>query len=316
MAAVPDQQSWGLYIGPNSRALVLLHKHRGRIDLHLATLLALDGAFRQSQELINTTARLFEPFGSQNRVPGLFGTDFEPLKVHSGLTNAVVAEYRNVSTDGREDYRRYFGVHLPRFFLSNASDNLCYLTPQEAQRQRDPKHPPMPESLELRDLPQWTLLGGSFGKDDRDILHKHRSSVQAAELDLGPGGAFLQLLGLDDVAGGGSLWPFFGCAEVAKAGSDQPLVKAEQSPPAVQARDGPIFVASGNGPGRYGGYGSSLGSSGGNWYGSYGGGGGGSGDGARAGHPAPFAGVAHSLGTPGAPGPAAPPPPSASRVVH
>jgi len=157
--------------------------------------------------LIAAVARLFAPFGSQDHVPALFGPHLDPLKVHSGLTNAAVADHINVGMDGRKDYQRYFGIRLPFFFLSNASNNLCFLTPLEAQQQRahDMGGQPGPQLAEpgpLPDMPRWTLhLSGS----DQSALAEYRSHVrQKPPKDPSMGESILQhILGLHDVVSGG-----------------------------------------------------------------------------------------------------------------
>jgi len=210
---MPADQNWGLFIGPRSRSLVLLNKHRGRIDLHLATLLAIDAVYRMCEGLIAAVARLFSPFGSQDHVPALFGPRLDPLKIHSGLTNAAVADHINVGMDGRNDYQRYFGIRLPFFFLSNASNNLCFLTPLEAQQQRahddmgghpSPSHP-SPKLVEpgpLPAMPRWTLHLSGSDQSALEDYRAHKRHKPAEEVSVAS--SLLQhILGLHDVVSGG-----------------------------------------------------------------------------------------------------------------
>jgi len=202
-ASLPADQNWGLFIGPRNRSLVLLNKHRGRIDLHLATLLGLDAHFRMCEGFIAAMARLFAPFGTQDAVPALFGWPLDPLRIHSGLTNSTVADHVSVQMDGREDYQRHFGIRLPSFFLSNASNNLCFLTPHEAELQRAEDGRARPHLLHpgpLPDLPKWTL-SGLFGPEAQHKLVDYRSRVQPRPRDEdggGVGGLLQHLLGVHD----------------------------------------------------------------------------------------------------------------------
>eukprot|EP00928_Gymnodinium_smaydae_P005336 TRINITY_DN11820_c0_g1_i1.p1 TRINITY_DN11820_c0_g1~~TRINITY_DN11820_c0_g1_i1.p1 ORF type:complete len:505 (-),score=90.45 TRINITY_DN11820_c0_g1_i1:224-1738(-) len=172
-SSLPDDPHWGLYIGPRSRSLVLLNKQRGRIDLNLATILALDGVFWHGATLVKATSRLFNVFGTSHKVPELF-SDMDPLKLHSAFTSATHADHVSVTLDGRKDYMYCFGGRLPTFFVSNSSDNLCYLTPQEAQRHRKgEKHSDSGEEINLPtlpDLPVWTLLGKMTEEQKHSLL--------------------------------------------------------------------------------------------------------------------------------------------------
>lgn len=213
---LPDEQNWGLFIGPRSRTLVLLNRCRGRIDLNLASLLAMDSVFRSGQNLIDATARLFEPFGSKAQVPALFGASFDPLKVHSGFTNATVAEHLSETLDGREDYWQLFGVKLPVFFLSNASNNIGFLTPYEAQQLHagTGSGPPL-ASNPLPDMPRWSLQGHLTEVDQNQVL-AYRMRMRPLMPPPDTGGGFLQLLGLDNTRGSGDWFPTLGgaCSEM------------------------------------------------------------------------------------------------------
>lgn len=222
---LPDEQNWGLFIGPRSRSLVLLNNKNGRVDLNLATLLAMDSAFRLGRDFINAIARLFEPFGCQHQVPALLAGKFDPMRVHSGLTGTLVVDHVNISLDGREDYWRVFGIRLPTFFLSNASSNLRFFTPSEAQHLRagiDPSAP-LPPSEPLPDMPLWTLLG-PFASHQQSALHSYRERMPVSKVTQDPsvGDGILQFLGLDSAPGGSSVWPFpslAGCADISLGGA-------------------------------------------------------------------------------------------------
>mmetsp|Transcript_7446 Transcript_7446/g.15469 ORF Transcript_7446/g.15469 Transcript_7446/m.15469 type:complete len:492 (-) Transcript_7446:108-1583(-) len=208
-AVLPDEQNWGLFIGPRSRTLVLLNRHRGRIDLHLAALLGLDAAFNFGADLISATSRLFKPFGSQDQVPALFGPHFDPLKIHSGLTNAIMADHVREQKDGREDYLKLFNVRLPSFFLSNASSNLCFVTLGEAQNVRAGRgtavRMQLPEPAPLPDVPRWTLHGPFSAAGLRELQdYRNRVPLLPANPTTSVGG-LMQWLGLascNDVAYG------------------------------------------------------------------------------------------------------------------
>lgn len=236
---LPVEQNWGLFIAPRSRSLVLLSRHRGRIDLHLAACFAIDAVFRLCEGLVAGVARLFGPFGTQDNVPALFGEKLDPLKFHSGITNAIVADHVNIQLDGRDDYLCYFNIRLSTFFLSNASNNLCFLTPLEAQQQRDISdggvqghRPRLVEPGPLYDLPRWTLRG-HFTKDMREELLEYRSRVIPPPVaDRGPGVAETLLnhfLGVRDVAAVGESWlsALSGCAEI-QVGDGSVVMPAEQ----------------------------------------------------------------------------------------
>jgi hypothetical protein len=173
-ASLPDDPLWGLYIGPRSKSLVLLNKQRGAVDLNLATLLTLDAVFWQGRHLIQAVSRLFDAFGTRDHVPALFG-DVDPLKIHSAFTSATHAQHQSTTKDGRKDYALVFGdgARLPDFFVSNSSENLCYLTPLEAQRHRASSTGSAAESWSLPDMPRWTLLG-TFGAEGAHALQTYR----------------------------------------------------------------------------------------------------------------------------------------------
>merc|ERR1719498_1555333 len=120
---LPEGGNWGLFVGPRNRRLLLLNRTKGRIDVHMIMLFSMDAVFRQSSALINATARLFQPFGTEEDARALFA-DFDPLKVHCGLTNALIPEHINPNLDGRDDFRRLLGVWPHSFFVSNSSSNL------------------------------------------------------------------------------------------------------------------------------------------------------------------------------------------------
>mmetsp|Transcript_928 Transcript_928/g.2274 ORF Transcript_928/g.2274 Transcript_928/m.2274 type:complete len:509 (-) Transcript_928:21-1547(-) len=229
-ALLPDDPNWGLFIGPRSRSLVLLNKQRGRIDLNLATLLSVDAAFLQCRALIEATSRLFEPFGSRERVPDLFG-DMHPLNVHSGLTNAIVPDHMNVSSDGRADYMHTFNVRLPTFFVSNASANTCFLTPLEAQFHRtggkisqSSKVKSLPQPIPLPDMPSWTVTG-PLDQEGQKALHEYRmrhplrASPHATSGSGEDHGWLSSLFGLDHRVGGW-LSSIGGCIDVVKASGE------------------------------------------------------------------------------------------------
>lgn len=235
-AGLPEEPYWGLFIGPRNHALVLLSKQRGRIDLHLAVLFALDAAFRYSAGLISATSRLFQPFASQDSVASLFGK-FEPLQAHCGLTNAVVADHADPEADGRRDYERFLGSRLPAFFTSVASCNLRYLTPREAQlkhTQDDLATLPNPESLPL--FPCWTLKG-RFDEADRGVLLQYRQQyptlpTHSRGLAHGVSGGY----GLFELLSAGNPWSmvsaFGSCAEVtmSAAGRVQTRIQTDGVP--------------------------------------------------------------------------------------
>jgi len=215
---LPDTTSWGLFIGPRSRTLMLVNRHRGRIDLHLNTLCALDSSFRLGDNLIEATSRLFEPFGSKDKVRELF-QNMDPMKIHSGLISALVPDHVQVTTDGREDYRRIFSIRLPHFFLSNASHNLCFLTPSEAQKQRSGSNAPRLETpAPLPDMPLWSLAG-FFGDKEHALLEEYRRHVVPPKPQYGhhPQG-FLQYAGSLLGLGGFGVGSLGGCTEIAFGG--------------------------------------------------------------------------------------------------
>jgi len=224
-AKLPDDRNWGLFIGPRSRSLVLLNKQLGRIDLNLATLLTIDAVFGLGQHFIDTIAHLFEPFGCGSQVPKLLAGKFDPMKVHSGLTNALVVDHVNVCLDGREDYWDVLGVRLPKFFLSNASSNLRFFTPSEAQHLRlgaDPSAP-LPPADPLPDLPQWTIAG-PFAPECQHALQSYRVRMPVCKEMPDPtiGDSLLELLGFDSAMAGSSAWPFStlsSCTEIAVGGA-------------------------------------------------------------------------------------------------
>jgi len=223
--------SWGLFIGPRSRSLVLLSRQRGRIDLHLAMLFSVDAAFRQGGDLIAATARLYAPFGTEEQAAALLG-GLDPSKVHCGVTNALVADHVDASTDGRGDYREYLGCILPNFFVSNASNNLLFLTPHEAQQHRggcaDARGAPgAPSAKKLPDFPMWTSTGGAIEEDQRNILRKYHAQFPPRMMPARSlGDELLNLLGLND--GGPSSWTnvvnhLGGCADVRLAGAREAI---------------------------------------------------------------------------------------------
>lgn len=241
-AVLPEEPYWGLFIGPRNHALVLLSKQRGRIDLHLAVLFALDSAFRYSAGLIGATSRLFQAFASHDSVASLFGK-FEPLQAHCGLTNAVVADHADPEADGRGDYQRFLGSRPPAFFTSVASCNLRYLTPREAQlklTQDDLAALPSPDSLPP--FPCWTLRG-RFDEADRAVLLQYRQQFPAVapgprDLSGGVSGGYglFQLLSTGNPLSGSNPWSmvsaFGSCAEVtmSAAGRVQTRIQTEGVP--------------------------------------------------------------------------------------
>jgi len=230
-AGLPEEPYWGLFIGPRNHALVLLSKQRGRIDLHLAVLFALDAAFRYSAGLIAATSRLFQPFASQDSVASLFGS-FEPLQAHCGLTNAVVADHADPEADGRVDYERFLGSRPPAFFVSVASCNLRYLTPREAQlklTQDDLASLPSPESLPQ--FPCWTLKG-RFDEADRGILLQYHQQYPVLAIHSGglaeatsAGYGLFELFSASNPLAGSNPWSmvsaFGSCAEVTMSAAER-----------------------------------------------------------------------------------------------
>lgn len=229
-AVLPDGASWGLFVGPRHRRLLLLNKTCGRIDVHLLMLFSMDAVFQRGRSLIDATARLYEPFGTSEQAVALF-SDFDPLKAHCGLTNAVIADHVDASLDGRDDYRRLLGVWPHAFFISNSSDNMRFLTPLEVQHHRtgkDKEFAELPTPHKLEDFPQWVIGPGAVEADHRTALRKYRTRViprttQPQLADSWHGGV-LQLLGLHSTGVKEDPWSQMvsklgGCAEVTFAGS-------------------------------------------------------------------------------------------------
>jgi len=252
---LPDGAGWGLFVGPRHRRLLLLNKTKGRIDVHLIMLFSIDAVFQRCRALIDATARLYKPFGTQEQAIALF-SDFDPLKAHCGLTNAVIADHINASLDGRDDFRRLLGVWPLSFFVSNSSDNLRFLTPLEVQNHRTGREKnldelPVPHKLE--DFPQWVVGPGAFEAEHRTALRKYRTRVipranpNAAQHKSWRGGV-LQLLGLhgggvrEEGSWGQIVDKFSGCAEVTFGGSSpwqEPgsVINARPSVPSSSASD-------------------------------------------------------------------------------
>lgn len=231
-AVLPDGANWGLFVGPRHRRMLLLNKTSGRIDVHLLMLFSMDAVFQRGRALIEATARLYEPFGTAEQAAALFA-DFDPLKAHCGLTNAVIADHVDASVDGRDDYRRLLGVWPQSFFVSNSSDNLRFLTPLEVQHHRtgrDSEFVELPLPHKLEDFPQWVIGPGAVEADHRTTLRKYRTRViprvHPKQSDEGWRGNMLQLLGLHSgtTSGKEDSWSQMckklgGCAEVTLAGS-------------------------------------------------------------------------------------------------
>jgi hypothetical protein len=209
---------------------MLLNKSSGRIDVHLLMLFSIDAVFQRGKALIDATARMYEPFGSIEQAAALFA-NFDPLKAHCGLTNAVIADHVDNSLDGRDDYRRLLGVRPHSFFVSNSSDNMRYLTPLEVQHHMTGKAKefaelPMPHKLE--DFPQWVIGPGAIEADHRTALRKYRTRAipRSIKQDNGSwhGGVLNKLLGLHSSAPNEESWTHMvsklgSCAEVTLAGS-------------------------------------------------------------------------------------------------
>lgn len=217
--SMPPEVVWGLYISPRNRTMILVNRDRGRIDLQLACLLTHDAVFRRNGELISVFCKLFERFGTADLVPACF-EDVDPLNIHCGFTNALVADHLDIEADGREDYLTYFGVRPSEFFLSNSSTNLCFLVPIDAQRHRAGM--PIDDITLLReqalpDMPIWTLAG-VFDQDSmRALRHYRERSRPSPEMDIGTvQGGLLHILGLENV-GSGWLKALTGCREVTVA---------------------------------------------------------------------------------------------------
>jgi len=260
---LPEDPNWGLFIGPRSRTLVLCNKQRGRIDLHLAAMFTVDAVFFQSRNLIEATSRLFDVFGTGERVPALFTTmktsngdctgNVDPLKIHNGFTNATMADHISIAADGRQDYVRLFNVRLPTFFISNSSGNLFFLTPQEAARHRNVGHEGgasrLPKIHPLPDIPIWTLNGHS-NQDTQILLRSYRGRVplrdvtgKAHETDH----SWLStILGLDSQGVSGwlsSLGPS-ACSDLKKAGENPTNYVQVQQQPSVAPPPQPAHAAS------------------------------------------------------------------------
>jgi len=215
---LPDASHWGLFVGPRNRTLMLLNRHSGRIDLHLAVLFTLDAVFHGSKGLIDAFARLFEPLGTQNQLPALFA-NFDPLKTHCGLTNAVQADHVSNKVDGREDYMHFLGAQSDLFFLSNSSDNLRFLTPLEGQQIRSSQAIRLPPPPHLSSLPQWTLAG-RFEESDRDGLLEYRSRIRPYPLTHSQAHrrtGLLHMFGLVDGEAWSMMSALGGCSEVSFA---------------------------------------------------------------------------------------------------
>lgn len=201
-AVLPDGSSWGLFVGPRHRRLLLLNRTKGRMDVHLLMLFSMDAVFHGCLSLIESTARLYEPFGTAEQAMALF-SEIDPMKVHCGLTNAVIADHVVASVDGRDDFRRLLGVWPHSFFVSNGSDNLRFLTPLEVQHHRtgrDAEYVELPTPLKLDDFPQWVLGVGKFGVEEQVQLRKFRTrAIPPSTSPQKNGRSFgvLQLLGLN-----------------------------------------------------------------------------------------------------------------------
>lgn len=229
-AVLPEGSGWGLFVGPRHRRLLLLNKTKGRIDVHMLMLFSMDACFHRGRALINATSRLYRPFGTEEQVVALFSSDYDPLKAHCGLTNAVIADHINSNVDGRGDYQRLLGVMPHSFFVSNSSDNLRFLTPLEVQQYRIGKDdtPELPTPSKLEDFPQWVVGPGTFEADHRTALRKYRTRVIPRTnpniQNESWNGGVLQLFGLHTTGAQQDSWSHMmeklgGCAEVTFAGS-------------------------------------------------------------------------------------------------
>jgi len=137
----------------------------------------MDAVFHGCRSLIESTARLYEPFGTAEQAMALF-SELDPMKVHCGLTNAIIADHVLASVDGRDDFRRLLGVWPHSFFVSNGSDNLRFLTPLEVQHHRtgrSQEYPELPTPLKLDDFPSWVLGVGKFDVEQQVQLRKFRT---------------------------------------------------------------------------------------------------------------------------------------------
>lgn len=167
---------------------MLLKKDRGRVDLHLAVLFTVEVVFRQGAGVVAAAARLFAAFGVEEQVRELFCINFDPLKVHSHLMSVTSADHLSIFADGRAEYEQILGVKLPEPFVSNASDNVCFLEPYAVAQ---------PQSGPLPDMPSWTLRG-SFTNVQALALEGYRVRARDARRErepaLSPVGDILQFL--------------------------------------------------------------------------------------------------------------------------
>jgi len=199
--ALPDESSWGLFVGPRSRGLVLLNR-AARIDLNQAMLFSTDAIFRKGKEFLSATARNFKAFGSEKQVAEMFSENaYDPTKVHCGLSNALVPDHLDVSRDGREDFRRFLGCCPHQFFVSLATDNLRYLTAQEVQMHRTNTRVKLdlPRPTTIPDYPRWVFGLGEIQSEHRSKLRKYRTHYVPRHEPHAPsssGGRFMRMLGL------------------------------------------------------------------------------------------------------------------------
>lgn len=237
-ASIPPEVTWGLFVSPRSRTMILVNRERGRIDLQLACLLTHDAVFRFCSGLTTAFGRLFEPLGTAHVVPNCF-RDADPLQIHCGITNALVVDHADIEADGREDYRTHFGVRLPEFFLSNSSANLCFLVPAEAQKHRAGIRCIDLNALRegLPNMPMWTLEG-VFDEDTmRSLVHYRERSRPPPAADItSVKGGLLHFLGIDSA----SIWlkAFSGCSDMTIApkalSSAQPALPAGEQGPQIR----------------------------------------------------------------------------------
>jgi hypothetical protein len=202
---------------------MLLKKDRGRIDLHLAVLFTVEVVFRKGAGVVAAATRPFAAFGVQEKVRELFCINFDPLKVHCHLMNVANANAGHVSifVDGRAEYENGLGIKLPQAFVSNASDNICFLD-------TDPAH--KAQSGALPDMPSWTLRG-SFTNEQVDDLENYRHCARGARLEvesaLSPVGDILQFLAPLLAFAGGAGSSLTSCTGMHVAGSKQQTVAHE-----------------------------------------------------------------------------------------
>lgn len=243
---LPDAKSWGLFIGPRSRNLVLLNR-QNRVDLNQVMLFSVDATFRKGKDLLSATARNFRAFGAESQVEQMFSeSDFDPLKVHCGMTNAVVADYVDVGRDGRDDYRRFLGCCPPQFFVSLSTDNLRYLTPQEVQLHRSSagKKLDVPRPGTIPDYPRWVVGLKDFRSEQRQKLRKYHTNYvprQDTRGDQDYGGGIFRMLGLYQPQPGEDalsrmVSALGGCTEVAIAAAQPWNEEAKDAKAKIDAR--------------------------------------------------------------------------------